>query len=275
MQQFVTRMLLKAGQLHSSLWFVPLQVYCLFCCHATSQKQFSSLSDVTDALRKVNISLVNSRLNSPGAQRSDVTFAGVKVSLEFPWPLDKNGTMQLPSNQRLPIQDVRDFARQLWRQVGINGLLPPLQLFGLGNYGLSMETFLISFQAGNTSEVQITFNIPGWDALHQFKFKIVQPKLHIKLDFLRRKADVKAKGFLVSLNYVESKLKNRGLPFELTFPDNLNDTDECQYPNVCDPQASCNNYPGGFNCSCNIGWRGQGRHPMCSDIDECTEGIDR
>ena len=105
---------------------------------------------MTEALRKVNISLVNSRINSPGAQRGDVTFAGVKVSLEFPWPLDKNGTMQLPSNQRLPIPDVRDFARQLWRQVKINGLLPPLQLFGLGNYGLSMETFLISFQAGNT-----------------------------------------------------------------------------------------------------------------------------
>ena len=202
-------------------WFLPLQVCCLFCCRVTSQKQFSSLSDVTEALRKVNIDLVNSRLHSSGFQHGDATIAGVKVSLAFPWPLDKNGTMQLPSNQRLPIPDVRDFARQLWRQVGINGLLPPLQLVGIGNYGLSVETFRLSFKAGNVSAVQIVFNIPGRDALHQLKFKIVQPKLNIDLDFLRRQANVKAKGFLVSLNYVESRLKNRGLPIELIFPDDL------------------------------------------------------
>jgi len=53
------------------------------------------------------------------------------------------------------------------------------------------------------------------------------------------------------------------------------DIDECQFPNVCDPQASCINYPGGFKCSCNVGWRGQGEHPVCSDIDECAEGIHR
>ena len=202
-------------------WFLPLQVCCLFCCRVTSQKQFSSLSDVTEALRKVNIDLVNSRLHSSGFQHGDATIAGVKVSLAFPWPLDKNGTMQLPSNQRLPIPDVRDFARQLWRQVGINGLLSPLQLVGIGNYGLSVETFRLSFKAGNVSTVQIVFNIPGRDALHQLKFKIVQPKLNIELDFLRRQANVKAKGFLVSLNYVESRLKNRGLPIELIFPDDL------------------------------------------------------
>ena len=202
-------------------WFLPLQVCCLFCCRVTSQNQFSSLSDVTEALRKVNIDLVNRRLHSSGLQHGDATIAGIKVSLAFPWPLDKNGTMQLPSNQRLPIPDVRDFARQLWRQVGINGLLPPLQLVGIGNYGLSVETFRLSFKAGNVSAVQITFNIPGRDALYQLKFKIVQPKLNIELDFLRRQANVKAKGFLVSLNYEESRLKNRGLPIELIFPDDL------------------------------------------------------
>ena len=53
------------------------------------------------------------------------------------------------------------------------------------------------------------------------------------------------------------------------------DTDECQYPNVCDPQAVCSNFPGGFKCSCNLGWRGQGTHPICLDINECTEGTDR
>ncbi|XP_067020360.1 uncharacterized protein [Acropora muricata] len=53
------------------------------------------------------------------------------------------------------------------------------------------------------------------------------------------------------------------------------DTDECRLPYVCDPHSNCSNYDGGFRCTCHTGWRGPGKHPVCVDIDECSEGTHR
>ncbi|XP_068746586.1 uncharacterized protein [Montipora capricornis] len=50
------------------------------------------------------------------------------------------------------------------------------------------------------------------------------------------------------------------------------DTDECRFPYVCDPHSDCTNYIGGFRCTCHTGWRGPGEHPVCADINECSEG---
>ena len=40
----------------------------------------------------------------------------------------------------------------------------------------------------------------------------------------------------------------------------------------CDDNAMCANTPGGYNCSCNHGYEGDGFN--CTNIDECAEGID-
>ena len=33
---------------------------------------------------------------------------------------------------------------------------------------------------------------------------------------------------------------------------------ECETDGVCSPYATCDNYPGSFNCTCNSGYRGDG-----------------
>jgi len=33
---------------------------------------------------------------------------------------------------------------------------------------------------------------------------------------------------------------------------------ECETAGVCSPYATCDNYPGSFNCTCNSGYRGDG-----------------
>ena len=176
------------------------------------------------ALRKGNIDLVNSWQDSSGVQHGEVTIGGLSCSLQFPWPLDINGNIQLTSNQKLPVPDIRDFAGRLTRQVGISGLLPPLHLVGLGDFGFSIETLVISFNKGNLSSIEIVFNIPGWDALNKFGFKVVQPKLNVKLSFRSRTLKWKAKGFLVSINQVHSLSDNKGLPIVLNFPKNEHDS---------------------------------------------------
>ena len=47
------------------------------------------------------------------------------------------------------------------------------------------------------------------------------------------------------------------------------DVDECSNSslNNCHVNASCDNYIGSFNCSCNDGFEGDGI--FCDDIDEC------
>eukprot|EP00736_Rhodelphis_marinus_P001593 Rmarinus@m.16044 len=40
----------------------------------------------------------------------------------------------------------------------------------------------------------------------------------------------------------------------------------------CDPHASCNDVTGGFTCSCNIGYSGDGTE--CGDVNECLEDVD-
>ena len=179
---------------------------------------------MTRALRKVNIKVVNNWKGVSKEQHGDVTIGGLNFSLQFPWPLDTNGAIQLPSNQSLPIPDIRDFAGRLTHQVGINGSLPPFQLVGLGHFGLSMETFVLSFKAGNVSLIEMTFSIPGWDALKKFQFRIVQPKLNIELNFLNRKFKARAKGFMVSGYQVDSQSSKKGLPTELVLPEDQHDS---------------------------------------------------
>ena len=36
------------------------------------------------------------------------------------------------------------------------------------------------------------------------------------------------------------------------------DVNECETDGVCSPYATCDNYPGSFNCTCNSGYRGDG-----------------
>ena len=207
--------------------FLLLQAWSISACLCTNQKQFSSLSDVKLALRIVNIDLVNNWRDSSGDQHGDVTIGGLKFSLQFPWPLGINGTIQLTSNQKLPVPDIRDFSRRLAHQVGINGSLPPLQLVGLGNFGFSIETLAISFNEGNLSSFEMVFNIPGWDALTKFRFKVVQPKLNVNLGFPSRTLKWRAKGFLVSINQddqVDPRSDNKSLPIILSLPENQRDS---------------------------------------------------
>ncbi|XP_040285946.1 uncharacterized protein LOC120999139 [Bufo bufo] len=51
------------------------------------------------------------------------------------------------------------------------------------------------------------------------------------------------------------------------------DIDEC-YLNTSTCQQICNNYVGGYNCSCNEGYEvDENNSSLCVDIDECTNGI--
>lgn len=51
------------------------------------------------------------------------------------------------------------------------------------------------------------------------------------------------------------------------------DVDECATDtHDCDPNASCSNTPGGFDCACDDGFEGNGR--SCADIDECAARTD-
>ena len=176
---------------------------------------------MTQALREVNIELVNNWQDSHGIQHGDVTIGGLNFSLQFPWPFDISGTIQLPSNHKFPIPDIGDFSGRLTNQVGINGSLPPFHLVGLGNFGLSMETFLLSFKEGNVSSIKMVFIIPEWNALKQFQFNIVQPKLNVRLDFLNRTFTVKAKGFMVSNLEIDPQWNKTGLPIELVFSESI------------------------------------------------------
>ena len=206
-------------------WLVlSLQVWCLGGCFCAYRKQFSSLLDVREALRKANIDLVNSWNESLRVQHADATIGRLNIPVQFPWPLNTGGTIQMPTNRSFPVPDITDFAGSLTHQVGINGSLPPFHLVGVGNFGFSLETFLISFDEGNVSSIQIVFRIPGWDAFNKFQFKVVQPKLIIQLGFTNRTFEVQAKGFVAELNQEVSSSKSSGLPIQLFFPKHPDDS---------------------------------------------------
>ena len=205
-------------------WLVlSLQVWCLGGCFCTYRKQFKSLLDVKEALRKANIDLVNS-WNDSLVQHADATIGRLNIPVQFPWPLNTGGTIQMPTNRSFPVPDISDFAGSLTHQVGINGSLPPFHLVGVGNFGFSIETFLISFDEGNVSSIQIVFRIPGWDAFNKFQFKVVQPKLIIQLGFANQTFEVQAKGFIAALNQAVSSSKSVGLPIQLFFPKHPDDS---------------------------------------------------
>ena len=201
------------------------QVCCIFSCQSINQNQFSSLADVKQALQKANITLVNDWQDSSGIHHGEATIGGITVSLQFTWPLSTSGTIQLPSNQTLPVSDIRDFTGKLALQVGINGLLPPLQYVGLGNFGFSVENFAISFNEGDLLSAEVVFNIPGWDALNKLQFKVIQPKLNVVLGFVDQTFKVRAKGFMTSVqNSVDPRWSSNRLPIKLAFPENLRDS---------------------------------------------------
>ena len=49
---------------------------------------------------------------------------------------------------------------------------------------------------------------------------------------------------------------------------NCTDIDEC-LSTPCDSNATCSNFPGSYNCTCNSGYHGDGF--TCANIDECDE----
>ncbi|XP_067047323.1 uromodulin-like isoform X1 [Acropora muricata] len=49
---------------------------------------------------------------------------------------------------------------------------------------------------------------------------------------------------------------------------NCSDIDECSIENECHQNATCNNTKGSYNCTCKDGFEGDGRN--CADIDECS-----
>ena len=171
------------------------------------------------ALRKANIKLFNNWNDSSGQHHADAMIGSLNISLQFPWPMNTGGSIQLSSNQKLPVPDVNDFAGRLIHQVGFNSSLPPFHLVGVGSFGFSIETFQISFKGGNISSIQMSLSIPGWDALHKYQFKIVQPKLNLQLGFLTKTLTVRAVGFITALN----QRPLHGLPIEVVFPKTLHD----------------------------------------------------
>ena len=193
-------------------------MWCINGCFCTYPKQFTSLLDVKETLRRAKIDLVNSWNDSLGVQHADAVIGRLNIPVQFPWPLNTSGTIQLPTNRSFPVPDINDFAGRLTHQVGINGSLPPFHLVGVGNFGFSIETFLISFDEGNVSSIQLVFRIPGWDAFNKFQFKVVQPKLHILLGFTNQTFEVQAKGFIAALNQAVSGSKSLGLPIRIFFP---------------------------------------------------------
>ncbi|KAK6744764.1 hypothetical protein RB195_011467 [Necator americanus] len=50
------------------------------------------------------------------------------------------------------------------------------------------------------------------------------------------------------------------------------DIDECRQENVCDRRAECINTPGGYECKCDSGLAGDGKH--CSPITDCSQQED-
>ena len=55
---------------------------------------------------------------------------------------------------------------------------------------------------------------------------------------------------------------------------NCTDADEC-LEDVCDFNANCTNFAGGHNCTCFEGFNGTGIPGDCFDIDECALNIDQ
>lgn len=116
-------------------------VWCLGACFCTYRKQFRSLLDVKEALRKANIDLINS-WNDSLVQHADATIGRLNIPVQFPWPLNTGGTIQMPTNRSFPVPDISDFAGSLTHQVGINGSLPPFHLLGLETLAFPLKLSL-------------------------------------------------------------------------------------------------------------------------------------
>jgi len=153
-------------------------------CYSNNNDHFSSPWNVEQALRKANIELVNIWNDSCGLYHADAAIGTLNIPIQFPWPLNRNGTIQMRRHKSLPVPEIYGFAETLTKQVGVSGSLPPFQLVGVGNFGFSINILILSFVDGNLSSMEMAFSIPGWDALNKFQFKVVQPKLRIQIGFL-------------------------------------------------------------------------------------------
>lgn len=188
------------------LFFLPLQLWYVAVCHSTNGRQFSSLWEVEQVLRKANIQLVNIWNDGSGLHHADVSIGSLKISVQFPWPLSESGSIHLQRNQSFPVPNIYEFAERLTQQVGANGSLPSFQLVGIGNFGFAIDIFTLSFDDGNLSLIEMVLSIPGWDAFTKFQLKIIEPKLIVQLGFLPQTFKVKAKGFIATVNQVPSNL---------------------------------------------------------------------
>ncbi|XP_028406466.1 pro-epidermal growth factor-like [Dendronephthya gigantea] len=75
--------------------------------------------------------------------------------------------------------------------------------------------------------------------------------------------------------YIKSPLeKQRNITYHAEIHDLIiaYDENECCIGNICHTNSTCSNSPASFNCSCNVGFKGNGTD--CQDVDECT-GVDR
>ena len=194
------------------LWYVAV-------CHSTNERQFSSLWEVEQVLRRANIQLVNIWNDSSGLHHADVSIGSINISVQFPWPLNESGSIHLQRNQSFPVPNIHDFAERLTKQVGASGSLPSFQLVGIGNFGFAIDIFTLSFHDGNVSLIEMVLSIPGWDAFTKFQLKIIEPKLIVQLGFLPQTFKVKAKGFIATVNQVPSNLSIPRLPIEIAFPE--------------------------------------------------------
>lgn len=200
-----------------------LQFLCVAGSHSTNDKQFSSLWEVGQVLRKADIELVNIWNESSGLNHADVAIGTLNISVQFPWPLNKSGHIRLPSNKSFPVPDIYKFAERFTQQVGVNGSLPSFESVGVAKFGFAIDVFMLCFKEGNLSSIETAFSIPGWDALNKFEFKVVQPKLVVKIGFLSQTFKVRAKGFITAIDQVPPNLNTPGLPIEIVFPESLQD----------------------------------------------------